>query len=507
VATVSYSGDRSPAASLGLLDATMVGIGAMIGAGIFVLTGLAAEMAGPAAILVFALNGGVTTFTALSYAELAAAIPRNGGGYAYVREVFSAPVSFVMGWTRWFTYMIAGALYALGFAPNFEEFFHLYGITLPGPTVAYALGAVVVFVTLNAVSTEASGSAETIITIIKVAILLVFVAFGLSVVNLDNFRPLFPADGGAISVLPAMGLTFIAFQGYDLIATVTEEVENPQQNIPRAILLSVLATVVVYLLVVFVALGTTGAAGIAAAGEPAIAEAALVFMPTNLPIIRTGAVLIAFGAVFSTISALNAVVIGSSRVAFAMGRERQLPARLGQLHPRFGTPFVALLGSGVVMLVASLVVPIRIVGNLASLFSLLGFVIVNVSVIRLRRQQPDLRRPFEIPYYPIPPILGIAFNLLLGAFIDLYTWALAVGWLALGGVLYMVLTRSGVSGVEPEPTEAVAGEQEPAADIAEPEPVSLPAEDADSDIRAFSDEESRQATDRQTDSTSTDEDT
>ena len=446
---MSHAGERSPAASLTLLDATMVGIGAMIGAGIFVLTGLATETAGPAAIIVFALNGGVTAFTALSYAELASAIPRNGGGYAYVREAFPAAVAFVMGWTRWFTYMVAGALYALGFSSNFVEFIHLYWAGLPtgslfpgGPSyhVIYALVVVVLFVALNALSTEASGGAETIVTLIKIAILGVFVAFGLMVVDGGEFQPMFPK--GMVAVLPAMGLTFIAFQGYDLIATVTEEVENPRKNIPRAIILSVVVTVVVYLLVVFVAIGTLGAEALGVAGETAIAQAAEGFMPA-LPVVGTGAGLIAFGAVFSTISALNAVVIGSSRVAFAMGRERQLPASLGRLHHRFGTPAVAIIVSAVVMLIAVVVVPIRIVGNLASLFSLLGFVVVNLAVIQLRRSRPNMQRPFSIPFYPIPPILGILLNLVLGLFIDPVTWALAVGWLILGAAVYGLYTRFG----------------------------------------------------------------
>ncbi|WP_410765135.1 APC family permease [Haloferax sp. DFSO60] len=456
---MSHSGGREPTVSLSLLDATMVGIGAMIGAGIFVLTGLAVEISGPAAILAFALNGGVTAFTALSYAELAAAIPRNGGGYAYVREVFSAPVSFVMGWTRWFTYMIAGSLYALGFSSNFIEFGHIYGITLPGPPVLYALGAVAVLVALNALSTEASGRGETAITLVKIAILVVFVGFGLTATQVNEFDPLF--TNGALSVLPAMGLTFIAFQGYDLIATVTEEVENPQKNIPRAILLSVVVTVIVYLFVVFVAIGTLGADGLAGAGETAIAQAAEGFMP-RFPLIGTGAALIAFGAVFSTISALNAVVIGSSRVAFAMGRERQLPAALGRFHYRYGTPLVAILASAVVMLIAVVVVPIRIVGNLASLFSLLGFIIVNYALIRLRRRQPNLQRPFKVPYYPLTPVLGIVCNLLLGLFIDPFTWVLALGWLAVGGGVYLVLSRRGITGPPTTP------------EIQEPEPIQTP---------------------------------
>ena len=436
-------GERAPAASLGLLDATMVGIGAMIGAGIFVLTGEATEIAGAGAIVVFALNGGVTTFSALSYAELASAIPRNGGGYAYVKEAFSESISFVMGWTRWFTYMSAGALYALGFSSNFVEFVHLYWTGLPGSELAelaYAVVAVLGFVGLNAASTEASGGAETFVTLVKIAILAVFVIFGIGTVNAGEFEPLFPADGGVANVLPAMGLTFIAFQGYDLIATVTEEVENPRKNIPRAIFLSLVATVVTYLLVVGVSIGTLGPERLGSAGETAVAEAAVGFMPNfGIPGPSVGAALIGFGAVFSTISALNAVVIGSSRVAFAMGRAGQLPRKLGEIHPKYGTPAVAIGASAVVMVLATALAPIKVVGNLASLFSLLGFTVVNGAVIKLRRDQPSLSRPFEVPYYPLTPILGIAFNLLLAAYISPRTWAIAVGWLVFGGAVYLFL--------------------------------------------------------------------
>ncbi|MDX1745284.1 MAG: APC family permease, partial [Halobacteriales archaeon] len=212
-----------------------------------------------------------------------------------------------------------------------------------------------------------------------------------------------------------------------------------------AIILSVVVTVIIYLLVVFVAIGNLGAGPLAEAGETAIAVAADRFMPA-VPLLGTGTALIAFGAVFSTISALNAVVIGSSRVAFAMGRERQLPATLGRLHHRFGTPFIAIAAIAIVMLIAVLVVPIRTVGNLASLFSLLGFIVVNFAVIKLRRTRPNMRRPFSIPFYPIPPLLGIVFNLLLGLFIDPRTWVLALGWLALGGGVYLLLSRYGPDG-------------------------------------------------------------
>ncbi|PSP81246.1 amino acid transporter [Halobacteriales archaeon QS_4_69_225] len=458
-------GSRGPSAELGLLDATMIGMGAMIGAGIFVLTGLAADIAGPAAIVVFALNGVVTAFTGLSYAELAASIPKSGGGYAFVREIFNDFSSFIMGWMLWFAYMIAGGLYALGFAPNFLELLHVYGI-VPSPDevgaivlpvvdtavpLAFALAfvAVIGLVALNAVSTAASGSAETIFTIIKVSILVVFVGFGLSSPMLSEaeFQPLFPEGTGAAAILPAMGLTFIAFEGYDLITTVTEEVENPRENIPKAIFVSLAATVVVYLAVVAVAIGTLGADGLADAGEAGIAAAATSFMPTGLPVIRNGGALIVFGAVFSTLTALNAVVIASSRVAFSMGREGQLLPSFGQLHHRYGTPFVAILASAVVML-GSVTLPTQSAGNMASLFFLLSFIIVNVAVIRLRRERPNMNRPYEMPLYPAPPLIGIVLNLILAGVLveylirtDLLALMLSAAWILLGGIAYLGLNR------------------------------------------------------------------
>jgi amino acid transporter len=459
-------GTREPTAELGLLDATMIGMGAMIGAGIFVLTGLAAEISGPAALLVFVLNGIVTAFTGLSYAELAASIPKSGGGYAFVREIFDDRSSFLLGWMLWFAYMIAGALYALGFAPNFIELLHVYGFTpKPGAVNAIALPiisvdipvqlglafvAVTFLVVINALSTAASGSAETFFTITKVLILLIFILFGFlsagggepTSFTLQNFDPLFPDDSSALSILPAMGLTFIAFEGYDLITTVTEEVENPRENIPKAIFLSLAATVIIYALVVSVAIGTLGASGLAQAGEAGIAAAATSFMPTGLPIIKNGGAVIVFGAVFSTLTALNAVVIASSRVAFAMGREGQLIGSIGNLHHRFGTPFVAIIVSGAVMLF-SVALPTASAGNMSSLFFLLSFIIVNFSVIKLRRERPDMTRPYKIPYYPAPPIIGIILNVLLTGVLvwyltqtDQLALLLSVGWIALGLLAY-----------------------------------------------------------------------
>jgi amino acid transporter len=433
----------------------MVGMGAMIGAGIFVLTGLAAEIAGPAAILVFALNGVVTVLTGVSYAELASAIPKSGGGYVFVREVFSGPTSFLMGWMLSFAYMIAGALYALGFSSNFVEFVHLYWAGLPtGPVwhITYALTVVGLFALLNSVSTEASGGAETIVTIIKIIILLIFAGFGAFAVQGGSFDPFFAKESSSVAILKAMGLTFIAFEGYDLIATVTEEVENPRENIPKAIFISLVATVAIYLLVVWVAIGTLGAEELGQAGETGIAEAATSFMPT-IPLLGDGAALVVFGAVFSTISALNAVVIASSRVVFAMGRENQLPNPLGQISAKFGTPLAAVVVSAAVMLASVVLLPIEQVGRVSSLFFLVSFVVVNWSVIRLRNRRPNMTRPFEMPFYPAIPLLAIALNLVLAYFLlrdDPYTLVLGLGWIAIGGIVYAALEwhRSSTEPVE-----------------------------------------------------------
>jgi amino acid transporter len=235
-----------------------------------------------------------------------------------------------------------------------------------------------------------------------------------------------------------MGLTFIAFEGYDLITTVTEEVKNPRTNIPRAIFISLGATVLIYLLVLWVAVGTLGAEELGRAGETGIAEAAKDFMPP-IPLLGSGASLIAFGAVFSTVSALNAVILASSRVVFAMGRENQLPDPLGQISAQFGTPLAAVLASAVVMLAGVTFVPIERVGRMSSLFFLVSFVIVNWSVIRLRRQRPNMRRPFEMPLYPAIPILGMVLNLVLAGYLmrdDPFTAVLSAGWLGAGGVVY-----------------------------------------------------------------------
>lgn len=470
----SSGGQPTFARTLGLFDATMIGVGAMIGAGIFVLTGIAAGVSGPASILAFALNGAVTLLTAFAYAELAAAIPEAGGGYAYVRKAFPGVVGFTAGWLLWFAYTVACSLYALGFAGYFWEFFHKYLPALSeftfgilsehGAILGITLLVGVVFVRLNARGSEVTGQAENFLTVSKLLVLGVFVIYGLKAVvaapdqAAASFSPFFPQGFGGVIV--AMGLTFIAFEGYDLIATVAEEIKEPETTIPKATFISLGITVVMYLLILFVALAAApGPDGqpswqfLGEYGETAIVRAAEGFMPAF------GVAIIVFGGLLSTMSALNATVMASSRVAFSMGRDRLLPEAMARIHPERRTPHIAIVVTGVILLAMALTLPIEAVGSAASLIFLLTFAMVNLSVIVLRRKAPDLRRLYKVPFYPVVPILGIVLNLFLAFYQFTFqplAWYVTIGWILVGLVLYYTYSEKRAAQVQPQMMEVVA---------------------------------------------------
>ena len=455
------------ARDLGLFDATMLGVGAMIGAGIFVLTGIAAGEAGPASILAFALNGFVTLLTAFAYAELASAIPKAGGGYSYVRMAFPGALGFTAGWMLWFAYTVACSLYALGFAGYSWEVFHKYtpgfaeavfgafGHRLPVVFVTLLVGAF--FIALNVRGSEVTGKAENALTIAKLVVLAIFVVFGLRKIfgapteAVDNFFPFFPMGGGG--VLVAMGLTFIAFEGYDLIATVAEEIKEPEKNIPRATFISLSITITMYLLILFVSLGAVSSADgptwrfLGHYKETAIVRAAEDFMPSF------GVAIIVLGGLLSTMSALNATVMASSRVAFSMARDRWLPLEMARIHPERRTPGVAIVVTGVILLAMAITLPIEAVGSAASLIFLLTFALVNLSVIALRRKAPDIDRKYRVPFYPVTPILGIFLNVFLALYqfkFQPIAWYVTAGWIILGLLVYYAFFEKLAAEVEPQ---------------------------------------------------------
>jgi amino acid transporter/nucleotide-binding universal stress UspA family protein len=433
---------------LGCFDVTMIGVGAMIGAGIFVLTGIAAGTAGPALILAFALNGVVTILTAMVYAELGSAIPEAGGGYLWIKEGLPGGNAFLAGWMSWFAHAVAGSLYALGFGAYLDLVLRSLGAApsaLAGPlgqkVLAVAIALLFVYVNYRGVSE--TGAVGNVVTVAKIGILGVFVVSGLVAIwrhpdFLEKFTPFMPT--GATGVLSAMGLTFIAFEGYEIIVQAGEEVRDPRRNIPRAIFWSLAIVVPIYLLVAFASLGAVTPGSHEASwqwlgrhAELGLAEAARQFMPF-------GTVLLLAGGLLSTMSALNATTFSSTRVSFAMGRDRSLPDSFGRIHGRTRTPVIALLASSAIIVTMAVTVPIQHVAAASDIMFLLLFLQVNFAAVTIRKKYGDkLRYGYVMPFFITLTVAGIATKLVLALFLFHYSpiaWYVVLGWLAAGWGLW-----------------------------------------------------------------------
>jgi amino acid transporter len=380
---------------------------------------------------------------------------------------FPGALGFTAGWMLWFAYTVACSLYALGFAGYFWEVFHKYtpglaaglfgalGHRLPVIVVTLLVG--VLFIALNVRGAEVTGKAENALTVSKLVVLVIFVYYGLKRVAAApaaaaaNFNPFFPVGAGG--VLVAMGLTFIAFEGYDLIATVAEEIKEPEKNIPRATFIALAITITMYLLILFVSLGAVSSAEgptwqfLGRYKETAIVRAAENFMPAF------GVAIIVLGGLLSTLSALNATVMASSRVAFSMARDRWLPLEMARIHPERRTPGVAIVVTGALLLVMAVTLPIETVGSAASLIFLLTFALVNLSVIALRRKAPDIERRYRVPFYPATPILGIVLNVFLALYqfkFQPMAWYVTAGWIVVGLLVYFAYFEKLSAEVEPQ---------------------------------------------------------
>lgn len=425
---------------------TMIGVGAMIGAGIFVLTGIAAGVAGPGLLLAFGLNGIVTLFTAMAYAELGSCFHDAGGGYLWVKSSLPHPNGFLSGWMSWFAHAVACSLYALGFGAYFGHVLEGFGVHVPQiPYLSLektlAVAACLVFAYVNFRGASETGKAGNFVTMAKIVIILLFVAAGAWAMRgmpdwQGRFHPFLPNGIGAI--FTAMGLTFIAFQGYEVIAQCSEEVVDPTRNIPRAIFFALLIVIPIYLLVAFVSIGAirSGATPswkfLGEMKELAIVEAARQFFPG-------GGVVLLIGGLLSTASALLATIYSSSRVAFAMARDHNLPAFLGKVHALKKTPHAAIIASAVIVILMAVALPIEDVASAADIMFLLVFLQVNVTLIRMRKTHPNLKRGFRVPLVPLVPILGIATQLFIAGYMFFYSpraWFSAVAWIVIGFAVY-----------------------------------------------------------------------
>ena len=442
--------------SLSLFTITMIGVGAMIGAGIFVLTGIAAGVAGPALVLAFALNGLVALLTASAYAELGSAFPEAGGGYLWVKEGLGGGNGFLAGWMSWFAHAVAGSLYALAFGRFTVELMDMaglpdFGLSIHMRTLLLMTLVIFAFTYINYRGASETGAVGNIITITKIVILGLFILFGiLAMLRTEAWHERFTTEflpNGFLGVLMAMGLTFIAFEGYEIIAQSGEEVIDPQRNVPRAIFYSILVAVTIYILVSITAIGaTTPPPGmkvwdyLAQKKEIAVVEVAQQTFPWGV-----GGLILLFSGLVSTMSALNATTYSSSRVSFAMGRVRNLPYFFSKIHPKRHTPYVAVVISGGLMLLMAWSLPIEEVAAAADVMFLLLFLQVNVAVMTLRHKMPELERGWLIPWFPLIPILAILANAGLAIFLFFYSpraWITAIGWIVIGMLAYYIYFRN-----------------------------------------------------------------
>ena len=439
--------------SLGLLDILMVGIAAMIGGSIFVLTGPAIGLAGSAVITVFIINGIITLFTAMAYAELGSAMPEAGGGYLWVREGLPRPNAFISGWMAWLAHIIAGSLYAVSFASFLTGLLDMTNIShdalllnlIPLDKLIAVL-SIAAFTYVNFKGTSETGKTGVIVTIIQLGLIFILITAGLWIMNerpdwqmnFSDFAPM-----GVSGIVAAMGLTFIAFEGYEVIVQTGEEAKNPRRNIPRAIFISLGAVIILYCLIAFVSIGAIFPTGIESwkyigeGGELGVMKAAELILPY-------GAFIVLGGGLISTLAALNATTFSSARVAFAMGRNYNMPYQLSAIHRKNKTPYVAILISGIIMAIMAFGLPLAQIAVAAGVIFLLLFTQVNMAVITIRRIYGDkLEYGFKTPFFPIIPIIGIFLKLGLAVYL-LFTqplsWAITIVWVVIGFFVYRMYT-------------------------------------------------------------------
>ena len=414
------TGARAPVLKreIGLFGATALGIGAIIGSGIFVVTGIVAGVAGPAMIISVVIAGVIAVFSAMSVAELAAFLPEEGGTYAYAQRLISPFAGFIAGWIWIFSNIFVGAAVSLGFAHYFATIFPAI------PVKIIALLICLIFLAINYIGLKESLLFNNILVTAKVLILLFFVAFGLGFFRPGNFTPFMPA--GSIGVLSGAALIFFAYTGFARVTIMAEEVKDPVKTIPRSIYLALGISTVVYLLVSIIAIGLAGAPALAQSGSP-LADA---LSMTGSP----GAVLlVSAGAMIATASVLLTTIMGISRIVFSMARSHDLPLLFERIHPRFGTPHYAIAVTGAGMIAALLLADLALVVAVGTFAMLIYYLIANIAAFRLTT---DHRL-----YPPWVPAIGALSCIGLVAFLSPGSWIIGCIGILFGGAWFFFRKR------------------------------------------------------------------
>lgn len=451
---------------LGPWDLIFLGIGAVIGAGLFSITGIAAaENAGPAITIAFLVAAIGCAFAGLCYSELASMIPISGSAYTYAYATMGELLAWITGWDLILEYAIGSATVSISWSAYLVALLHDFGLHLPAEliaspwqavlladgTMAYgwinlpALFIVCLVSSVLMIGIRQSTYINGIIVVIKIAVVLLFVILGFFYINPENYHPFIPENSGEFGrfgwsgILRAAGTLFFAYIGFDAVSTAAQETKNPQRNIPIGIIGSLTICTLLYVLFGTVLTGLVNYKELNVA-----APVALAINQTPFPWIG-GLTKMAILAGFTSV--ILVMLLGQSRIFYAMSRDGFLPRWFSHLHPRWHTPshanillmaFVGLFGA---------FAPLSVVGHMTSIGTLLVFIIVCLSVIVLRYKEPNVSRPFRVPFHPLIPLLGIAVCLTMMASLGIDNWLRLFVWLAIGMIIYLFYSRKHIKEV------------------------------------------------------------
>ncbi len=464
----SEGGAHSLKRVLTALDLTTLGIGAIIGTGIFVLTGQAAAAhAGPAIVLSMVLAGLASALAGLCYAEFASTVPIAGSAYTYGYATLGEFFAWIIGWDLILEYALGAATVAVGWSGYMVSFLADFGIQFPATlaaapgtvttladgstaTAVFNLPAVLItalVTTLLVVGIQESARVNAVIVILKVAVVLLVIAVGAMFMDTANWSPFIPDNTGKFGeygwsgIVRGAGVIFFAYIGFDAVSTAAQEAKNPQKDMPIGILGSLAICTVLYVLVSGVMVGLVPytelgvPAPMAVAIDAAKAKAAGGSMAGLVGVMPF---IVKLGAIAGLSSVMVVMMLGQPRVFMSMSNDGLLPAWAGKIHPRFRTPYVTTILTGVMVAIAAGFTPINILGELVSIGTLLAFVIVSLGILVLRYKRPDLHRPFRTPWVPFVPILSALVALGLMAGLPWHTWERLIIWMVIGVVLYFL---------------------------------------------------------------------